>query len=616
MNIHHPYPFFIFSRPSNLPVLSGILLFQIISISVADGADEQPQVEMKEKLHNTLETRIGDKNEDGNTPAILNDPEVKPAYETCKKQNNATSDAEYEKNMLACLTKEVGESKFPALYDKYMKLNDKTNNSYESLHTSDIDNSSDPAIKKLGDYYLGRLKEALYGDTNNGAPSEAQFADHGVFLEMFESQLGKNVVSTVTFYCIDANSENNYLIPKEAEARKKQRQKNLQSLKEKSKNGDKDGPPVAYENWSTCITKIQDICHRPEDYKNKKDGKPDLNYEYSQQRACIITSNLRALKQNLFAIDDIKKAQKKNAETAAGVEIIEKKPVTIYRGIATEGNEKSKSIDDLTTISSNEAINTSGYGSALEEQADDLKKNCVGDKINDEVCEKYINLTVDKKKLDKAKDEYIVESGGVQKKIQDTVTDESGVEKYLEDERKKDFDKLVTEENSKALKDRINENYEIERANIIKQLSENIKTTSVSESGDSLSSLDNQKTLEKIQKGLESASQEYKELVHFNNIISGYFEVIDSDNKKLGANTRSIAHEMRDSAFAKEKDSRDPANYDSDDFQELEKITSKITEKSTEEKADDSTRGNAALSPDQINDLMLNYDELQKKTGP
>ena len=338
----------------------------------------------------------------------------------------------------------------------------------------------------------------------------------------------------------------------------------------------------------------------------------------------MVTANLRALKQNLFAIDDLKKAAEANAKEAPSVEIVGKQNTSVYRGLATSEKGETKNIDHLTTLTSNEVINTSGYGSALEVQAQELQAKCI-DAANSELCKKYLNSSEEKKKLEKAMDEYVVESGAIQNKIEKEVTDEAGVEKYMKDERREKVEEMVNSDNAEILKDKIQTNYEQEREMIIKQLAENINKTSVAGKSDDPTTVENKGQLEGIKKQIESTASEYKELVHFNNVISGYFSVEDSSGKKLGANTQTLAQEMADSAFASDKEvaGRSPSNlensannYGAKDFKLLQQITDTITQQNNQhDDEDENNRSSASLSPDQINDSMLGYgtEEEQKR---
>ena len=555
-------------------------------------------------------------------PGILNDPEVKPVYEACKKEF-PKNDTHLEK----CLAENL-KGKLDKLSEKYIggELKDKKNKKpqYESVDMSTIKQKSNPAIQKLESYLMEQLQKALYGELKHNISTENQVADHAVFYDLFETQLGKNVISTLSYYCLNADPEKKFYSKSKKNEREKIRQKNLKRLKKENTKQDGKSTLVAYDDWSQCIQTIQHICHK--DKTDKFDyGKGDDAIEkklslseddiiFSNKQACLVTANIKSLKQNLFAVQDIKERLSKNSKDDSGASMGEEslredtKRRKIYRGVATTKN--GKDIEDVTSLSSNELINTSGYGSALEKEANLLKEECL-DKKDADICKQFLNSKEERDKLEQARDEYLIRSGKMQEKINKDLKEKEGVTNYLKDEGRDDtnIEKIIKDKPNLASS--IEENYKLEKNAILKQLADQINKRSVDNDEDVLSNSSGNK-LDEIHSNLKTQANELKELTHYNNIVSGYLELKDGKgNSEM--NSQSILKEMEDSAFDQENSERTPGSvnstgqYNSGDFEKLKEITDKLVEDGDDSKKDDSKNSN--LSPDQISKQILNYTD-------
>ena len=589
-----------------IPIL-GLAMLILPSLKANDDGDLN-------QLNGQLESTYEEQEKTKIHTSILDDPEVKKVYEKCKKKYDETLD-DYADKLEKCMTKDYSPEKLKELAEKYQagdsdSREDKFN--YEINQLSPIKYRNDPAIKKLEAYYEKKLKEALYEDgvwSKKDAkfdPTKRQLVDHSVFMDIYESQLGKSVLSTITYYCIDADADpsgtNHYLLKKDKKESAKIRKINIEKLT--------DGK-TAYTAWEECMISIPHICHGKNNYIYEEGNEPP-NYPYSKKRACLVNRKIRDLKQALLAVGEIKEKEKKN--THRGVAFTEQYEGQEYKTKVYDkigDPDKNESIDDLTSLTSNEMVNTSGYGEALDQQAEEIKKKCMNDSSSDPMCKELLLSGEDREKLIKARDEYIFKSGAVSRILENSKTED--VKGFLIDEGKYNPDDEITknEQELKDIKEQIKDNYEAEKQAIIQELNEQIKSKSIKKISDTTSTASK---IEDIQEEVSNKSQNIQELIHFNNIVTGYLKLKDESDKEVGDNKISIAREMKDSAY--DPNNRSPAAEDDqtsspiDSFSKLEenlRNNGKLTDEE-ENKDPNEEKGNALLSPSQINKELQNYD--------
>lgn len=486
---------------------------------------------------------------------VSDDPAVKKLITECQNEISSAIQAKKQPipDLNTCVTDKLGylpENEQNRILKQYFDNNTAQQGKYESQEISTISTGADPAIKKLEDYLSKRLEQAMYGDikSNKDPASPIKVVDHDVFASLYKTQITKNIISSVSSYCIDARHDYKYLIFKNPIERKKTTNRNLQSLRTFRPE---TKTPDAYNNWNYCIGSLQHICHAdintkinpPVDYDTMKN---DPNFSYSKRRACEVVQYLRGLKQNLIEATAIElayknKAKKRRTRQISGIN------AKVYVG--KKNNKDEKNIDDLTSITSNEFISKTGYSQANIARQKELD-NCLQSKSQAE-CQKFLISGQKSKDLKGAALEYSIRAKIFEKKI-DNIKTKDQVIKYLKDEGRDQAEIEATINNYgniDLLKNKIKENYKQERAEIVNNLNNQLrKVTTKKETFDFNQDAG---TLNELNQELKSRTDEYKELIHYNNLVAGYLTLTDSSGKASGNNMQSLFRELKDNAYEK-----------------------------------------------------------------
>lgn len=521
---------------------------------------------------------------------ILKDPLVQPLYQKCSSEGK-TGD-----KLSSCIWTELGKNpeQQQQVVDKYFN-NDNTSTHYDSLDRKTISKGEDPAIRKLEDYMEKKLEEALYGDIQANKKQTA-VADHAVFYRLYKSQISKNIITSISSYCIEAGSVNGLpIISSDESTRASQRKTNIEQLKDFSPNEKGDTVSDAYSQWGLCLTNLTAVCTlKPGTDEDREDR------VYSKNRACVLTNYLKQLRQSLIAADAIDKQVKENDNESSGFALSN---VRIYRG---EGDDKTASINDLTSLSSNEFVNKSGYSKALSGQQEKIKQ-CIESK-DMEQCKEFLSDASKKAELENALAEYDLQKRLIKSKVEKM--DEDQLRDYLKEEGRTEQEiqrLLASDESIDSLKMEINRNYDAERQAIVDKMKEKIESRTVA--SDSKGFETEVTKLEQIQKELAQQGDDYKQLIHYNNIVSGFLSVADSSDKIVGTNVQSIQRELSDSAFDQSKDGkRSPASAgDTGYFDDLAKKLGEMV-KDKDNKDQDSKHDATPISTGTINENVFKYE--------
>jgi hypothetical protein len=521
---------------------------------------------------------------------------------------------------------------------------DKSGKSEQSIRYQQsvkVQKDLDPGLKALQEHYKKKLEEALYGDRSGDKFKDKlikseKTVDQRVFFELHQSQLGKNVIAAVSSYCIEAELDANDAPMIDEDQKDTTRSNNLKKL-HVTTNDNKS--VEAKGDWDKCIMNIQHVCHQPNELvKVDKDGNktgsitvfsrtslmeacqdkqdPSLNPDqvdeicdkvvnYSQERACVVTQYITEARQNLDTI-------------AKTIEGYDKLKIT-NRGPATvkfyNSAKDDKSIDDLTSITSGEAIE-SGYAQANKDDLAEIEK-CLKDR-DQELCAKFLNAEKDKSyamlaelklKQEAAAERLEAIADDDKEKIKELLLEEG----YSEE----DATQMASIDGIKA---QIEEKYAAKKDAILRDMAKQIDSTTVTK--DSLDLSDNSEDIAKLNKmkaELESKTQEFAELVHFNNIISGYLEIKGGEDEEAQRNTASIARELEGNAFTQENlkkaEDLNLTNRTKKSYDDYASVISKTgVELDPNASSGDETSKN--LSVDQINDYLLNYFQKDRSQNP
>lgn len=559
---------------------------------------------------------------------------VKPAYDTCVAAGNT-----FEK-LQGCIWKKL-PPKTKEQVSKLMEENkavakDKKVNQFDSLRSVDVKSNVTPAQKKLQEYLYQRLQEAIYGNKagikTNGQVT--QLIKHETFLDIFETQLGKNIISAVTSYCFEADYSLDYIISAEEQVRKLNRKVNLDKLSVASIDVNGENTNAAYQGWSRCIRDLTNICHKNPPYNDltdlnktkatgKKIKKKDL--EYSYDRSCNVVNYMKAIRQEMIAVNAIQKQNDKRESkynTSSLGLLRSENDISIY---GDTKNTESKDVNELTSISSNELVNTSGYKEALDEDAKSFK-DCFDKNsktiLDEEHCKKYLNVNHDESNAIIARES--LKLNALDMKF-DNITSIEELKDLLKDEGFTDRQiaakvTVYVEEygDIQTIKSNIAKKFKHEKEALIKQMAARFKEKS-STKKDVIKGSEDIVKLEKIAKEFESRPEDLKEFVHYNNIVSAYLEVsttdadgvaIKDDTGQKSSNTAGMRAELNDSAYLKDnmKDSNSAITSDPDratiNIEKLKRSIENTDLDYSKDASDDTQQVGAKLEVDNLNSII------------
>jgi len=130
--------------------------------------------------------------------------------------------------------------------------------------------------------------------------------------------------------------------------------------------------------------------------------------------------------------------------------------------------------------------------------------------------------------------------------------------------------------------------------------------------------------LEKIQKQMENQAAQYKQLIHFSNIVSGYLQVESTDTstgkKETSQNTATAFLELEDNAYlpsgrdlAADKKASPVSDEEKEQVKRLIEETKKHIKAPSEEDKQD---GSATMEVDQLNKLLKYRVENDQENDP
>lgn len=421
------------------------------------------------------------------------------------------------------------------------------------------DYMSDPAVVELSKIMQKKLEEALLGDEEAQKDKKTiAVVDHAKYIELYRTELGKTIVNAFTSYCVEADIETSLklsvrtcknqdnptaacplFILSDDNSKAQTIKKNIQSLRGadlSSNTADATNPTS--ELWKKCILSVSNVCYTP---KNDFAGANiDNQIIRSKTRACTIMDYVKSARKNLMVADEQKKYYD-TLEPTVAMQMANARQVVI--------NEKN-SMDAVTTVTSKDIEDS------YQTKNDALKKEmdkCIdakGDIADPEICKKFISTDTEAK--EKALTEFGIRQYALEAKIEEKFNDKGEIEKYLKEEgyAKEKIAQMISDDLDLAtVKKEIIDRYKSEREAIIASMAEKIQSKTTKDNGkiDTSATGSDQEKLVKIRKELSSRSDDLKQLVHFNNVVSSYLE-IDKGNGQKSRNVASLFAEIHNGA--------------------------------------------------------------------
>lgn len=444
--------------------------------------------------------------------------------------------------------------------------------------TMDTTKKQSAGLKALKEFFQKRLEEALYGEYDSNKERFEKIADQRTFFELYKTQLGKNIIASMTSYCIDssrypmASGSGQMALPlisaNKTDA-KKDRDENLKSL-----NNFNGQDIEASKIWSQCITSITKICaignnnnrseykvidpntgatsqklsykdalnackkRRPGDKANAEEACIEI-VDNSNARACNVTQYIELAKQSILATDKIvDKMDKKPGMD--GIQNVE------FYSSSKNGNE---SIDALTTISSGEALEalSEGHQQDVAEMEKCFKDGAI---VDEESCAKYLSS-------DKEGQYALLGELKIQQEI--TLEKLDNIEDNPEEVAKLLIEEGYSEEQAEALaavagvKEQIKSRYDAKKDAILESLRKEIEAHTTT--GDEFDAVADSGKIREIADEINNRPESFSKLVHYNNIVSSFLKVTSTDeggNEVQNTNTAALSAEMKNSFLSEE----------------------------------------------------------------
>ncbi len=577
---------------------------------------------------------------------VFENEKVKAIYDDCYERNKLSSTP--NKAILDCVWRDLDKPKNSVIRNEILTyLNDgkkvdeegadQRGNTFLNLSKEDS-----KTVKALRDFYSKRLEEALYGAPKSGQMTHTQMPDQTDFFKLQKTQLGKNIVATLTSYCIDADHVKTtdkviypiiYSDPKEVE---RVREKNIRNLRKDGELGD-EITNAAYADWSGCIANVQHMCHQSKYKEISKDGterevdsytesviiskvkdtneKDKEDYlEVTKTRACEVTEYLVRARKSLGLID-------KTVEKFGALRTNDTSPIKMF-----DGKEKGKSIDDLTSLTSKDLVDINEDNSYANANAEDFAEfsECYdmenNEIIDEQKCESYVQVesgetskALVQMKAEKEKRKELL-AALVKKKDLEKLKQVLVNDGYTEEEATKVAQAVIDGES--GVDELIKKRYDSRMEALLQSTASRIDAITVK----SITNADAGDKLKAIGEKIQGKTKEFAELVHFNNIVSSYLSVTDSEGAK-SKNVASARRELNNNIFSEQfEDVRElyETEYGSDgklnsfgsSANQQRDLKEVIGETLDLESGGDSN--NAVLNVDDINQNLLNL-EVNKK---
>ena len=570
----------------------------------------------------------------------------------------------------SCIWRLISRPENSAIQEKVQAQMDETLEEFdgisqhESVKVVSLKKDDSESLKALELFYAEKLQKELYGEATGSndltTSKAAQIIDHKKFNKIFENQMTKNILSAVSTYCIEAEmigTHNFPMLKKNDGARRAVRKANLTKLSgAELTKVDANGNSVkvsalknSSQEWQSCMVNIQYVCHGGKKHIKDDKGKvktdsagnpisvsaddefdaafPDAadakklaaNKAYSKMRACEVTNYLKVAKQNLKAIERISEGYKELEKTSGyGLKGQDIKNKVIAEEIVLD---KGK-LDNITSTSSNEFANESGFGEKVNTDLVEFEK-CFAENSNgafevvpgsEDLCKKYLNT--DHEAVEKIKQEHALRQNALAlkvSKLKDGSEDE--LKQFLLDQGRdeEEVDEQLKNIDIDALKLQITERYTNEKEQLIKSLNAKLDAQTSKNSGKIVAVDDNSK-LKKIHTELSNKTESYAQLIHYNNMITGLLDIKDEDGKSR-RNTASIQREMESNSFSEANvDNLDLSDSDkqayisaTENLQEVVK-SENIADSSDSSSSNQEEETTTTIGVDKINEEILNYD--------
>lgn len=494
--------------------------------------------------------------------AFKSQPDFESTMEQCKNAQKAFNDciSDYIEKKgfsfeeLEKISKELNPNIDTSKISEVQKAQDKTGALLNFNESTNLSSEKSKEYFILKKYLSNELAKNLYGENyaeNN--ISKNKIADHNIFIQLYRTQLGKNVLLELSKFCLenfpkDSSKSGDYDAAKSDDYQDEIKKRFSTAASTKAEG----------DHFQQCNQCIDYFCHQYNDSHYKDSAKLQsakrCKYLLSSSKkkdevvnnSCVLLPRVRQYREAIVKLDKVQEVLKKDGDKrghnwqTAGFK-------GIYKGL--DDNENEKSIEDLTTISSAQVINESGLGKKLDKNVKDFEEKCLIKK-DIKSCQELVEFQDAKFSLDDLKKEFDTKTQLMLAKL----GTEKGIKEYIQSVKGKtpeEMDKLIRDELLKdpsldQLRKEFKAQLSTEREELRKQIISKMQSTTIQDINKDKKNIKNVDDILKDKKG------RLQRLFHYNNIVTSYIEreLNDGEKKSSIADTRSFEKELKDSAYA------------------------------------------------------------------
>ena len=440
----------------------------------------------------------------------------------------------------------------------------------------------------LREYLRERFREKVTGK----GTGEEKFVDHALFFDFYDSQLSKMLTLTVNSYCMYAEMRGGLPIIS-SNPEEKRRIAESAERKELLKN-----ESMAEEFIGKCVLGINKVCH-------------DSHFsEESKDEACRVMERLRKINRMI-----VSNRKSRDFIRCEGKFINSNHCKSKDGGVALamafyNPGERGKSIDDVTSLTSGEF--QKNVIDKIEAVCPSMKEGASPDTLPSEECLQKLKVSIpvqqgaggiagdgEEKKLEDEKKilaQFQIQTLIVKKKIKD-----SDGSDYLEEQIEAQGGSIqeivgqvarLSEEQVEKVRREMEIRYHNEREASFKKLIQRLKGEG---------EIQGELTPEKIAESMRKNNRDTRQLIFFNNVVTGYLKVVsekDGEIKSQGRNLSSFEREIANSFLG---DSQE--QFEEDLSEHLSKL--KEEEGAVSGGGGDSGRVNPTMKPEDVYKSIL-----------
>jgi hypothetical protein len=434
------------------------------------------------------------------------------------------------------------------------------------------------------DYLTSRFNTALRGYDPERQPnkkfSEQKQVDHQTFIELYDSQLAKNVLFEITNYCYNhldfknPSATNTFidnwkLVISNIEQQKNNKQFNLTSLfneVDKSKEAEKQiknsgeiyskyvpsnmqsAANVYKQIFGTCTIAIRLFCEEYQEelsnYRKNNNGSvfncdvqgAKANPDCQGYIACNVQSKLKAFRANIQALQQTKK-EYETMRGGVGVNT-----GTQFYNSKTAGEN---SIDSLTTISSKDEVDAAMETTKAE--SDEFNNQGCSTNPDKPECYKFFYNKADEDKRKKMQLAYDAQTET------ELLRKQKLIDQYIKENKPQDLKKFLTDNGYGSIAIRLGKK-EIKESDVAGEI-EKIYLAERTAMMDELKRAFENKTITgnktkdavkagTAEKDLKESKNQLQSVILFNNLITGYLPLQNTQTKKESLNLTPLMKEF------------------------------------------------------------------------